>query len=381
MSDLNAKMSFPGPEYYRSIAINAVEDLMRHFWTGDADDGHVIPTWDGYAKPQLPDPRGSMWERAMMMFALENLYRLTRDDAIGQRINAEWQHDKAVYTADELEAAGTQIHLACDDCGWDAWLYLIIHRTIGDPYALERAIGMTNNAFGRWLNDDLGGGMWYSDKKQYKSSYQASNVLGALRIFDLTGDEWFYQRAMNCYQWMELNLLRPDGMYWCDYGVDGPSGRDREPQVQEAGSSTFLCGNMMMGIIHAWLYRKTSEDEFLQRAVRTAEAILKGENDGHGSYLNDRDAWTDGAFAGEWAMEVLTLPGMNKACRDQLRTTADSIYRNARTPDGFYSGSWSGPADGPGSRWSSKGSRPEQINTSSSSVNIIVAAALDSQNE
>ena len=95
-----------------------------------------------------------------------------------------------------------------------------------------------------------------------------------------------------------------------------------------------------------------------------------------GIYLDDRDAWSNGTFAGDWAADVLSLPGVDVAQRQLLQRTADSIYRNARTSRGYYGGSWGGPAEGPGSRWCVKGSRPEQITTSSSSAMMIVAAAL-----
>ena len=95
-----------------------------------------------------------------------------------------------------------------------------------------------------------------------------------------------------------------------------------------------------------------------------------------GVYFDDRDAWANGTFAGDWAEEVLSLPGIDGRHKELLLRTADSIYHKARTADGYYGGSWSGPADGPGSPWSMGGSRPQQIMTSGSSVNLIAAAAL-----
>jgi len=94
-----------------------------------------------------------------------------------------------------------------------------------------------------------------------------------------------------------------------------------------------------------------------------------------GVLLNDRDAWTNGLFAGDWVRDVLTLPGIGAKHAAVLRATADSIRRNARTPEGFYGGSWSGPAEGPESVWFAKGSKPQQIMTSANSVNLLLAAA------
>jgi hypothetical protein len=80
---------------------------------------------------------------------------------------------------------------------------------------------------------------------------------------------------------------------------------------------------------------------------------------------------------GDWAAEVLTLPGIGPEHADILRRTASSIYTAARTPDGYYSGNWSGPAQGPLVVWGAdgKGFIPQQIVISSNSVHMIVGAA------
>ena len=93
--------------------------------------------------------------------------------------------------------------------------------------------------------------------------------------------------------------------------------------------------------------------------------------------MDDRDAWTNGVFAGDWAREVLSLPGAGSELRMALRKTADSIFAKARTQAGFFGGSWSGPAEGEGSVWWKKKSLPEQIMTSASAVNMIVAACVE----
>ena len=91
--------------------------------------------------------------------------------------------------------------------------------------------------------------------------------------------------------------------------------------------------------------------------------------------LNDRDAWTNGAFAAMYASQVLALPG-TEPMRELLNGTAHSIVTNARTADGYYGGSWQGPAEGEGSKWFAKGSVPKQSMTTATSVLMVVAAAI-----
>jgi predicted alpha-1,6-mannanase (GH76 family) len=363
------------PGHYAVQAEAAMLDLVKHYWSGGLGEGCITPTWSGYSGPHLPDPRGGLWERGMLIFALDTFYRASGDAIARRRLEREWQRIKSLYTAEELEAAGTRTHLACDDVGWDAKMYLTLYRSSGDRYALDRAKGLLDKGFNRWLDNELGGGLWYNDQRKAKSLYQVGIVWSALSLEETTGQKTFHDRAVACYDWMESHLLRADGLYWCDYGRQGPLGKDRPDDIREAGSVSFLGGNMAMGVIHAQRYRMTGDKQYLRRAIRTAEAIAR-KYVKDGVYLNDRDAWANGTFAADWVQDVLALPGIDRKHRQWLLGTADSIFKNARTPDGYYGGSWSGPAEGPGSPWCMKGSRPQQIMTSGSSANLIMAAAL-----
>lgn len=376
-----AAYATPSPDlsFYRTAACDAVEDLLRHFWTGDAAGGYVTPTWNGYPAKELPDPRGGLWDRTTLLFVLDSLYCVTHDPGLIQRIASDWRRTKQVYSAADLDTPGTSVNPGCDDSGWNARGYLVAYRATGDPEALRHAAALVDNSFRRWLDDKLGGAMWYNDQRSLKSLYQVGVVLDALEIAGAGGDAALAaslrEHAMACYEWMEAHLLRPDGLYWCDRGASGPAGVERPDDIHEAGSVTFLGGDMGMAVLHARLFRTTHDDKYRQRALRTADAILARLTDGRGVLLDERDAWANGTFAGEWAREVLTLPGIPAELREVALATARAVYVRDRTPDGYYGGCWNGPADGPGSKWSALGSRPQQIMTSTNAVCMIVAGA------
>ena len=284
-------MAFGSPgDHCRTQAVAAVNDLLKKFWTGDAATGQIVNTWHGYVKPPLPDARGALWERATMFITPETLWSITGDPTLQQRLRADWQRTKKVFPPEKLEACGQKsgTNWAVDDAGWSALMYLAAYRATGDADALDRARGLVNAAFVRWLDDQLGGGLWYRDQHDMKSLYQTAIVLAALRIHELTGDNSFRERAVNCYAWMEKHLLRDDGLYGCDLESTGPKGRNRPNDIHEAGSVVFLGGNMAMGVIHARLFRVTGDDTYRQR-LTTAESV----------FFNDRDAWVNGIFAGD----------------------------------------------------------------------------------
>jgi hypothetical protein len=361
---------------YQALAVSAVNDVIGNFWSGSATTGNVYPTWDGIVGDSLPDPRGGIWQSGEFVMLMENLWEVNHDSTLQQRIQAEWNFYKSQFTLNQLTTCGVGCQIQCeDDAGWDAWTYIKCYLVTNDPYALQCAEGLENRAYARWYDSAVGGGMWYDDPHDSKSLYQCCNVLGMLKIYELTGTKSYLTQALLCYTWMEKRLLRSDNLYWCDYSSSGPVGSTRPNDIQEAGSVSYFGGNMMMGIIHARLYKDTGQDIYRVRALRTAAAIRGRYLDTNGVYVDDRDAWTDATFAGEWAREVLSLPGVDSRDIQALKTTASAVYANDRTSTGYYGGCWDGPVGTHGDVWSNIGSTPNQIMTSCMAVSLIVGAA------
>ena len=127
-----------------------------------------------------------------------------------------------------------------------------------------------------------------------------------------------------------------------------------------------------MADIAAKLYKITENEMYLNRIQKINAGILKRYYK-NGCLIADRDAWTNGSYAAYYAGNVLSLPG-TEDMRAALLSTADSIMKNARTEDGYYDGSWAGPAGQ--TVWSRKGSVPQQITTSGSTVSMVTAAAI-----
>ncbi len=91
----------------RLQARDGVSDVLRHFWSGDEAAGHIVNTWHGYTNA-LPDPRGALWERAMLFLALDNADRTLGGPAFARRMQADWRRTRSLYTPAELEACGAK---------------------------------------------------------------------------------------------------------------------------------------------------------------------------------------------------------------------------------------------------------------------------------
>ncbi|HEY3412712.1 MAG TPA: glycoside hydrolase family 76 protein [Armatimonadota bacterium] len=358
---------------YLDVAQAAVNDLYTHFWVGTAATGHVLPTWGGQYNTSFPN--GSMWEHAQMLRTLMDLYRVAPDPVLLQRITSDWSWVLGKFSAATLTSvgAGTNMNWS-DDAGWSMLMYLDVYRANHNAAALTDAQNLFNNCYARWADSTYGGGLWYTDEHLQKSVYQIAQILAGLRLYDITGTTSYKDKAVLLYNWVASHLERGTGLYYVDYNVNGPARNNAPPR--QASSDTMLAGNMAMAVAAARLYRATNDVTYLNKAILTANAILAVENDGGGLLMNDRDANVEGFYMADWVAEVLTLPGIGPEHADALRRTASSIYTAARTPDGYYSGNWSGPAQGPLAVWGSGTSFiPQQIVISSNSVHVIVGAA------
>ena len=143
----------PAPAY-RKQAISAVGDLLNHFWTGAADTGHIMGTSHGYAVSAPGNERGVLWERGMMFITLGNLWRLTADATLQQRLQADWNYTKSKFSSAQLEACGqaSGFNWASDDAGWSALMYLAAYRVTSDPDALARARGLVRASIEHWMD-------------------------------------------------------------------------------------------------------------------------------------------------------------------------------------------------------------------------------------
>ncbi|MCL2884038.1 MAG: hypothetical protein FWF49_00955 [Oscillospiraceae bacterium] len=272
---------------------------------------------------------------------------------------------------------------------------------------------------------------------RFKSLYGAGMIAAAFDYLLAVGkanwdstDQTLYDRTLAYYNWMEATLLRAsaasvnsagatgsqftlpltvtngmagtgatyttpgtaqyaDNLYWCTwldnctgYGEkNGPDGGSRSVlDIGEAGSVSSLGGNMAMALCHERLYKLTNDVKYLNRAVRTAQGLTNSPKYNKSNVLlADRDAWTDGFYAGMYAKEVLTLPGIRNADKNLLMNTAYVIANSCRVQNGgnyYYNADWRGTHVWQNQKNVPGMGDPLTIMTSGISANMIIAGAL-----
>lgn len=358
-----------GDDYYYQLAVGAVDDLIKNWWSDDLN--RVLPTWEGYPKANLPDERGATWEAAMLIYNLYNMWVLTGDDYYKQFLEAEAEFYHTAFTEEEMETAAGNMNWASDDCAWNCLLYLCLYNVTGDMWFVDRAAGLLDSVVERWYDPELNG-IFYRDNVDCMSLYEVGLCLSWLRIWEITGEQRYYDLAFRSYNGMQDRLSTDEGIYFCEASKFWPLGN--KGAIGEGGSTSFLTGNMGMAALSAFFYRLTGEQAYLDNVYLTNQGILKYYND-EGVLLNDRDAWTNGTFCAIYVSEVLSLPDTDEM-KQMIYSTAESICLYDRTQDGYYGGTWKGPAEGPQSIWDTGGSTAYQSMTTGTSVQMVVAAAL-----
>ena len=394
---------------YRNAAKQVMTDLLSHYWT-DKDGGHVIDTHGG---TEEVEDFIAFWCSSIMVFAMESYYQATGDADVLDKIRLQWEHIQRSFTEQQLTSnMGHAPNTAADDAGWDALYYLKMYKLFGDETALRYAHDTVWNAFVHWAVDgDLSNGMWYNNFEQYNdrwiSTYCAVHILVALEYSEITKgtdryDEDLYTMAMELYGWIENHMRRDrvvtikdglqngdsytissiDSLYWVDYNVNrstrveknGPDGGTRPMDITDNGSVSGLFANMLMAAVNAMLYRQTGEEIYRDKAVSTANSMTKIYGVG-GSYINDRDPYTNTTFLYHFITEVLPLEGITQETMDLLGTTASNIMKYSRTEDGYYKICWRNTNNYPIVKADATGEYMK-MQVSATTANIVLGAAL-----
>ena len=209
----------------------------------------------------------------MVICALDGLCGAVNDLHLRQRIRAQWVHERETFRPAELEACGSGSHSPwCDDAAWSLLYYVIVFQRAGEADALERAKGMAQNIHARWSDDELGGGLWYNDKRQIKSLYAVAYVYGCLGVYEATHDPKYRDLALAersgsriricCARTTFIGATTSAGTSGGRPTTTWARGSGLQPNARFApeGAMVYLGGNMGMGACQAYLYQLTGDD-------------------------------------------------------------------------------------------------------------------------
>ena len=385
------------PPPLAAIAAIAYANSVKTFWTGTPTGGHIVNLAQSgvYGSPMwapLPLVIGDLWQYAQMVNLHYGYWKITGSADAANRITAEWTFVKANWTFGQLTSCGAgNPAAASDDAAWIAALYLEAYEVTSDATALTYAKDMLDCAYARWYDAaTLGGGMWYDDSQNAKSSYQAAYAFASEWYYEITANTTYLTQAEAIDTWMAATLQRNgqvnpqnsgetypnDGLYWQQINANTTiQGYATPYQIAQTSSVVFLTGNMAMAVLDARLYAATGTASYLTRMNSVAVGIQKYETDTSGVALDDRDARTNGWAA--WLYALYVVPNLTSvgAFGDAgLVLTANSIYAHGMNLHGTFCGCWNGPCTNSCIWVTSDNLYPDQVEVSANAANWLIAA-------
>lgn len=343
-----------------SVAKEAYQNMIRNYWS--EEKGYFIDPFKEYGRDTLKD---IMWCYAQLMLCLESYYLITGDNSAVEYIDREMKVFYDNHDDEWLLTTGDNNNPCMDDAAWSSMAFALHYRLTGCEKSLDMCHRMIKRSYDHWQNNgSTRNGLWYKtpgSEGNYISLYCGGLMLSEIEYYSVTKgtekeDSELHRRTLDLYEWIcQMHYRGGDGegpvgdrLYFCDTVLNDEG--EIVPRNQKAPMSAGSCslfGNTAFAVISKRLYELTNEKGYLERAVDVANAIADSEYfNKDGVIWNDRDAWTDCAFIGFFAREILPLENVSeKACRIFL-TTAASILDKCCYEGGYYGSDWHG-----GDRW------------------------------
>lgn len=393
---------------YTALAQKTYQNLLKNYL--DTANNRIYPVRWGFkdgdvtntGKTVTVSDVGEVWESTVMMMALDT-YAQTLEKG-----SDDWKEVARIiantvnmltdgYTEQQMTTAASAPNYAMDDSSWNVTGLLLgyyYNRELGNSTeaakCLKYARGLFNSSYETFYSDKLGG-LSYTAAQEDVSLYGAAMALAGFYLNQIQPDAQIAKRYTDIYSGIENVLRRPDGLYWCDVTAAGAQGASNPYGIGEAGSVTYLGGNMAMAVLNALLGNT-------EKAEQTVLGVVRYESDSGGAFLNDRDAWNNTFFLGMFVREVIQKGIAGDVAQRALNATVTRVLENACFADGYYSASWLGPREPSSLGYPSQGdystdgrnnwgkgynnnglnvgSTPNQIMTSASTAHVLLAAAL-----
>ena len=183
-------------------------------------------------------------------------------------------------------------------------------------------------------DDKFGGGIyWKEEKKSKNTCSNGPAIVGALRLYQVTGKHAYFDAALRIYRWTNLHLQDTDGLYFDNVNASGKV----EKMKWTYNTALMLRANCLF-------YTETRNKIYLAEAQRIAKA-----SEAHW-FRADTGAINDpGIFAHLLCEAFLALyqTDHNPHWRTITQKALQYVHSQVRSTSGYYSDRWEKPNDQP----------------------------------
>ena len=226
----------------------------------------------------------------------------------------------ASYPVGEYGEGGDYFY---DDNEWVGLLDVQRFLTDGDDAALSRAEEIFALVVSGWdtdLTHPNPGGVFWTQAPWSSDRNTVSNMPGAqlgLRLYQITGEQYYLDWSLRMYDWTNENLQRPDGLYSDHVDLAGTI----EPTVWSYNQGVPVGVNVL-------LYQATGDERYLAEAERIADAAYRYYvTEGR---LDDQPAFFNSIFFKNLLLLESEIGGTTY--RSAMQDYADRVWAEQRDP-------------------------------------------------
>ena len=304
------------------------------------------------------------WQQALVILMVEDRYDFRGDvscaSLIVDLLDAFMAQEGTINSEGISDWSWNEYN---DDLLWAGLAFIRGYRITGQERFLNQAIWAWNRLYNRGWDDELGGGIWWSVKKEEKSGLSNNPaVCMAAYLYDATGEQQYLDKAIAIHDWVCRTLVNTEGGVSEKIDADGTVSRSYN--VYNMG--TFVEGT-------AALYRLTGERKYRNLARLTIKYVMVNRTDADGivSHGSKYDGTYQSEFARGMAFWLQAYPsdwkynGYYTSSESRItyyrwmRKNADAAYKTRNAETGLSNCEWNKktplePAGGSGN-WQGKG--------------------------
>jgi predicted alpha-1,6-mannanase (GH76 family) len=227
-----------------------------------------------------------------------------------------------------------------DDIMWWAIACTRANKITNDERYLNKAKVSFDYVYDNYLDDKLGGGLYWINQRTSKNScLNSPAVIAAVRLSVLLKDASYLEKAKSLYAWQKKTLTDGTGKVFDSIRYDNARQTTRISRF----SLTYNQGTFIGAAV--LLYQQTNDKTYLDDAIKTAQwtkanlcvtdqNILRSEGQGNG-----------GAFKGIFVRYMKLL--INECGRTEflpwMKANADAAWSNRRPADNIMGNDWTVP--------------------------------------
>lgn len=304
-----------------------------------------MPAGGGYYEDHHRKNTAFAWGHAILLQAyakaaqLDPSYRQPLENLV-EFLQSYWVVENGLGGYDCLPAPRKRIERYYDDNAWLAMGLMDAYVACGRPDYLEQAGAALNFCLSGL---DKEGGIWWRQTSPLEpggtknTCSTAPTAYACLRYYELTGQESFLKTAQALLEWLEKTLEDEDGLFFDSIGRDGRLHRRK-----------WSYNSAMPLRCRVLLYRLTGRKDYLDKAIRLAEACRSRWFDESSGAIRCESMF---AFTLVEAWVELSAASGRPQWLQRAQKAMHYVHQNVRDSRGRYAKRWDYVCREPLERW------------------------------